>query len=60
MTRKRKELPIAHNLLITDVAAEGKAIARYEDRIIFIPFVIPGDVVDVQIRRKRKTLPRVK
>ena len=54
MTRKRKELPVAHNLLITDVAAEGKAIARYDDRIIFIPFVIPGDVVDVQIRRKRK------
>ena len=54
MTRKRKELPIARNLLITDVAAEGKAIASYDDRIIFIPFVIPGDVVDVEIRRKRK------
>lgn len=54
MTRKRKELPVAHNLLITDVAAEGKAIGKYDDRIIFIPFVIPGDVVDVQIRRKRK------
>lgn len=54
MTRKKKELPIAHNLMITDIAAEGMAIAKYEERIIFVPFVIPGDIVDVQIRRKRK------
>ena len=29
---------------ITDVAAEGKAIARVNDMVVFVPFVAPGDV----------------
>ena len=36
-----------------DVAAEGKAIARVNDKVIFVPFVAPGDVVDIQITRKK-------
>lgn len=54
MARKNKTLPIFENVEIVDVAAEGKAIARVDDRVVFVPFVIPGDVVDVQLRRKRK------
>lgn len=54
MARKMKALPIYQNVEIVDVAAEGKAIARVDDRVVFVPFVIPGDVVDVQLRRKRK------
>lgn len=38
---------------ITDVAAEGKAIAKVNDLVIFIPYVVPGDVVDLQIKRKK-------
>lgn len=38
---------------ITGVAAEGKAIAKVNDLVIFIPYVVPGDVVDLQIKRKK-------
>ncbi len=40
--------------MITDVAAEGKAIAKIEDMVIFVPYVVPGDVVDIQLRRKKR------
>jgi len=54
MARKKKPLPILENVTITDLAAEGKALVRIDDLVIFIPNVIPGDVVDLQIKRKRK------
>ena len=38
---------------ITGVAAEGKALARVNDLVVFVPFVVPGDVVDLQVRRKK-------
>lgn len=38
---------------ILDVAAEGKAIAKMNDLVIFVPYVVPGDVVDLQIKRKK-------
>jgi len=50
---KKKPLPILEGLTVESVGAEGKAIARFENRVVFIPMVIPGDVVDVQITRKR-------
>lgn len=55
MSRKRKELPILENVNIHDVAAEGKAVARVNDMVVFIPFGAPGDVVDVKIDKKRKS-----
>ena len=53
MSRKRKPLPILTDILITDVAAEGKAIAKVDNLVIFVPYVVPGDVVDLQIKRKK-------
>lgn len=53
MGRKKKELPILENVTITDVAAEGKALARVNDMVVFVPFTVPGDVVDLQVRRKK-------
>ena len=53
MSRKRKELPLLEKVLITDVAAEGKALARVNDLVVFVPYVVPGDVVDLQVRRKK-------
>ena len=38
---------------IKDVAAEGKAIAKIDDLVVFVPFVVPGDVVDLQVKRKK-------
>ena len=53
MARKKKELPLLEQITITDVAAEGKAIARVDDLVVFVPYVVPGDVVDLQVRRKK-------
>jgi 23S rRNA (uracil1939-C5)-methyltransferase len=51
----RKQLPVLENITISDVAAEGKAIARAGDKVIFVPFVAPGDVVDIQLTRKKSS-----
>lgn len=53
MARKKKELPLLEKVTILDVAAEGKAIAKVNDLVIFVPYVVPGDVVDLQIKRKK-------
>ncbi len=50
MSRKRKPLPILENVTIEAVAAEGKCVAHVDDKVIFVPFVVPGDVVDLQVR----------
>jgi len=52
---KKKSQPILEKVLITGIAAEGKAIAKWNDRIVFIPFVVPGDIVDIQISRKKSS-----
>ncbi len=54
MGRKKRRNPLLEQLEIIDVAAEGKSIAKYEDRIIFVTGTIPGDIVDVQISKKKK------
>ena len=54
--KERKELPLLEKVEITDVAAEGKAIAKVNDLVIFVPYVVPGDVVDLQIKRKKTSL----
>jgi 23S rRNA (uracil1939-C5)-methyltransferase len=53
VARKKKELPLLEQVTILDVAAEGKAIAKVNDLVIFVPYVVPGDVVDLQIKRKK-------
>ncbi len=53
MARKKKVLPLLEKIEITGVAAEGKSLARVDDMVVFVPFVVPGDVVDLQIRRKK-------
>ena len=53
MSRKKKPLPLLENVTITDYAAEGKSLARVDDLVVFVPFAVPGDVVDLQVRRKK-------
>ena len=55
MARKKKELPLVEQIEILDVAAEGKAITRWKDKVIFVPFTAPGDIVDLQIFRQKKS-----
>jgi len=53
VARKKKELPLLEKVTITDVAAEGKAVAKVNELVIFVPYVVPGDVVDLQVKRKK-------
>lgn len=60
MSRKKKPLPELKNVIIERVAAEGKSLARVKLRpddespiVLFIPYGAPGDIVDVQIDRKK-------
>lgn len=53
VARKRKELPLLEKITITDIAAEGKALAKVNDLVIFVPYVVPGDIVDLQVKRKK-------
>ena len=53
MSRKKKPLPILEGVTITDVAAEGKSLARVNDMVVFVPFAVPGDIVDLQVRKKK-------
>ncbi len=51
MGRKKKALPVWEGVRIEDVAAEGMAMAHVEGRVVFVPFAVPGDVVDLRARR---------
>ena len=53
MGRSKKPLPLLENVTIEAVAAEGKCLFHWQELVVFVPFCVPGDVVDVQIRRKK-------
>ncbi len=55
MGRKRSRKPLLENIEIVKLAAEGKAIAKVDEKVVFVTNVIPGDVVDVQVTKKRKS-----
>jgi 23S rRNA (uracil1939-C5)-methyltransferase len=57
---RRKPKPFIEKITIEGVAAEGKAIARYNDVVVFVPFAVPGDVVDLQVTKKRKNYMEAK
>ena len=50
---KKKKLPLYEQIEITDIAAEGKALARIDDCVVFVPYCVPGDVVNLQITKKK-------
>ncbi|MGE5419550.1 MAG: 23S rRNA (uracil(1939)-C(5))-methyltransferase RlmD [Chloroflexota bacterium] len=51
---RKKGLPLLEKVKITDIGSEGNALARVENMVVFVPMLIPGDVVDIQVIRKRK------
>ncbi len=52
---KKKQLPLLEKVTITACAAEGKALGRVDDKVVFVPFVVPGDVVDLQVKKKKNS-----
>ncbi len=55
MARKKKVLPQIEQLEVESLAAEGKALAHSDGKVVFIPFAAPGDIVDVQVNKKKKS-----
>lgn len=68
MARTKKPLPLLEGIEITDYAAEGKSLARImygnsnvdengvqHPLVLFVPWTVPGDIVDVQVRRKKNS-----
>jgi len=55
MGRSKKKLPLLENVLITAVAAEGKSLARVDEKVVFVPYVVPGDIVDLQVKKKKSS-----
>ena len=53
MARTKKPLPLLESVTIEAVAAEGKCLFHWNDLVVFVPFCVPGDICDIQIRRKK-------
>jgi len=51
---RKKDMPLLERVRITDIGAEGNAVARVENQVVFVPMLIPGDVVDIRVKKKRK------
>lgn len=54
MKPRKSKYPKIEGLEITDIAAEGKSLGKYNDVVVFVPYTVPGDVVNVQINNKRR------
>ena len=54
MGKRRKDLPLIEGLHITTLAAEGKAMGKVDNQVIFVPMTVPGDIVDVQVRKHHR------
>jgi 23S rRNA (uracil1939-C5)-methyltransferase len=52
---RKKKLPLLEKIKINDIGARGKAIARVDNFVTFVSNGLPGDVVDVQVTRRRKS-----
>ena len=56
MARRNTKKQIFTNVEVLDAAAKGKTVAKAPDgRVIFLPNAVPGDIVDVQTFKKRKS-----
>lgn len=53
MKKKNKNI-IIENVIITDYAAEGKALARHDGKVIFIPGAVPGDIANILLTKNKK------
>ncbi len=61
MGRKNTDKVVFHQIQVLDAGAKGVSVAKAPDgKVIFIPNVVPGDVVDVQTFKKEKLITREK
>ena len=50
---RKKKLPLLEEVVIENIGAEGKSIARVDNVVVFVKDAVPGDVVDLQVFRKK-------
>jgi 23S rRNA (uracil1939-C5)-methyltransferase len=60
MAKRKKELITIEQLRIIDAGSEGVCIGKHEDGVVFVPNVVPGDVVDILAYKKRKNYYKTK
>jgi 23S rRNA (uracil1939-C5)-methyltransferase len=53
--KKKFEKFILEDIPILDAGSEGKAITRHEDMVVFVPYAVPGDSVDLEVIKRRKS-----
>ena len=51
---RKKELTLLEKVTITDIGSEGNALARVNNQVVFVPMLVPGDVVDIRVRKRKK------
>ena len=54
MSRRKKNLPIITGAEVVDIARGGKAIAKKDDLVILVSHAVPGDIIDIQVTKKKK------
>ena len=52
--RKTRQETVIPDVEVSDAGAEGKAIVRIDGMVVFVPFVVPGDIIDLKIFKKKK------
>ena len=52
---RRQKYPLLEKVEVVDIGSDGKAIARIDNKVVFVTHAVPGDVVDIQVKRKRKS-----
>ena len=58
--KKTKTRLLFEQVEILEAAAEGNCIAKVDDMVVFVPFVVPGDIVDLEVYRKKKNFAQAK
>ena len=51
MSRKKVDI-LLENVTIEACAAEGKALTHWDGAVVFVPFAVPGDIVNILVTRK--------
>ncbi len=54
MGRRRKQRKVIENVEITGIADKGRAVGRHNEKVVFVEGAVPGDVVDVQVTKRKK------
>jgi len=50
---RKPKYPLLEQVEIIDIAAEGKAIGKVDDQVVFVSGAVTGDIVDIQVSKKR-------